>query len=747
MTRFLFFLPMLLLVAGLQAGPVDEVRSFVGTSPHGHTFPGPTLPFGLVQLSPDTGTVGWDWSSGYNWLDTTIIGFSHTHLSGTGIGDLGDILLQPTVGPLRWEEGDPKVPHSGYRSSFSHDHETARPGYYQVLLEDSGINVELTATLHAGFHRYTFPAADSAHILIDLNHGINNHATDSVLNVESPTIISGYRRSAGWAHDKTYYFVAEFSKPIISTTFQVDLTVLPNVKSVRGKSVQAYLNFQTQAGEKVLVKVGISPTGIEEARKNLAAEIPGWDFDGTVTAARKVWNDHLSVVTAESADPAVVRTFYTALYHSMIAPNLFNNADGSYPGADHQVHNASFQYYQTFSFWDTFRAEDPMITLLQPGRVNDIVNTELAFYDQLGQHSLPIWPLASNETWCMIAYHSVPVIVDAYRKGFRGYDAEKAYAAMRDTAMNDRNGQDFYRRLGYIPADHREGTSRTLETAYDDWTIAQMARALGKTDDAALFAQRAQNYRNVYDPATGFMRGRMADGSWKTPFNPKDCTSDLTEADAWQYLFFVPQDVPGLIGLMGGDAPFVAKLDKMFDESSDILHAPIDISGRIGQYSQGDEQSHHVAYLYDYAGVPFKTQAHVRQVMSELYTDAPDGLCGNDDCGQMSAWYVLSAMGFYPVSPTSGVYAIGSPLLNKATIRLDPKYYPGGSFTIVAENNGPQNLYIQSATLNGNPLDRCWFSQEELAKGGTLILKMGPQPNPRWASAPEAMSPADTPFH
>ena len=567
-----------------------------------------------------------------------------------------------------------------------------------------------------------------------------------MLTVESPTVISGFRHSGGWARDKTWYFVAEFSRPITSSLLCVDGAVSPEGKtSAEGKRVEACLNFSSKKGKPLLIKVGLSPTSVEEARKNLAAEIAGWDFDGTAAAARQKWNDALSRIQAKSADPVILETFYTALYHSMIAPNLYNNVDRSYRGADNQVHSGSFDYYQTFSFWDTFRAQHPLLTLIQPGRVNDFVNTMLVFHDQLAQHSLPVWPLAGNETWCMIACHSIPVIVDSYRKGFRGYDVEKAYAAIRDTAMNDRDGRDQYREHGYVLSEKKgsEAVSRTLEMAYDDAAISRLAAALGKQEDAALFAQRSENYQKLYDAQTGFMRGRRADGSWNVPFDPKTCTTvDYTEGNAWHYLFFAPQDVPGLITLLGGDTAFIGRLDQMFSEDSDMPNAPIDVTGRIGQYAQGDEQCHHIIYLYDYAGAPFKAQAHVRQVMQTLYNSTPAGLCGNDDCGQMSAWYVFSAMGFYPVDPSSGVYAIGSPALDQATMQLDS----GKSFTITAENNGPKNIYIQSATLNGEPFNRCWFSHDELTKGGTLVLRMGPQPKVEWAAASSARPPSNLPF-
>lgn len=728
--------------------PVDDVRPMIGSAANGHTYPGAVYPFGLVQLSPDTGTTGWDHSSGYKYTDQTIMGFSHTHLSGTGAQDLGDILLQPTTGTLQLEAGDPAKPHSGYRSQFSHENETTSPGYYKVLLSDYGVTAELSATAHAGFHKYTFPASDQAHIVIDLTHGIHNKTTDAVLTREDESTLSGYRRSSGWAKDKTFYFVAKFSRPFDSYGF-ADGVVASTQKPVHGPGAKAFVNYKTKAGESILIKVGISPTSIEEARKNLEAEIPQWDFTGTVAATRAAWNKSLSVIDIETPDPAIRQTFYTALYHSMLAPHLYNNADGSYYGADGKAHAADFNYYSTFSIWDQFRTWHPLMTIIEPGRINDFMKTMLVYYQQLDQHALPVWPLCSNETWCMIGYNSVPVIADAYAKGFHDFDAEKMYAAMRDTAMNNRNGQDEFHQLGYITADgigsnHHASVSRALEYSYDDWCIAQMAKALGKKDDEKLFLKYAANYRNVFDPETKLMRAKVSGGSFITPFDPLDCNQNYTEADAWQYAFYVPHDPQGLINLMGGDASFIAKLDQLFTEDSTIHHGVVDISGLIGQYSQGDEQCHHVAYLYNYAGVPYKSQARIRQVMTTLYTNQPDGICGNDDCGQMSAWYVFSAMGFISVNPADGNYVIGSPIVDKAVIHLDSKYYPGGTFTITAKDNSKENIYIQSATLNGQPLTRTFFIHAELVKGGELVLQMGPKPNTSWgqdkASRPPSMT-------
>jgi predicted alpha-1,2-mannosidase len=479
---------------------------------------------------------------------------------------------------------------------------------------------------------------------------------------------------------------------------------------------------------------------VEAARKNLAAEIPAMDFEATRAAAEKCWSETLGKIDIQTSDPAVRETFYTALYHSSLAPILFNDADGGYQGLDHKSHpNEGFQNYCTFSLWDTFRAEHPLLTIVQPQRVDDMVGSMLAHYRQFGEHSTPIWSLAGNETWCMIGYHSIPVIVEAYKKGFRRYDVEAIYAAMRDTAMQDRNELKEYREKGYISSgEGKQSVARTLEYAYDDWCIAQMAKALGKEEDAKLFSKRAENYKNLFDVSVGFMRGKKADGTWRENFNPREVQfDDFTEATSWNYTWFVPQNAGALVEMMGGDEKFIAKLDQMFTEDSGVLTNIPDLTGLIGQYVHGNEPCHHVAYLYNDAGAPWKTQERVRNVMTTLYNNKPDGICGNDDCGQTSAWYVLSALGFYPVNPASGVYAIGSPMVDKATIRLDPKFQKGKTFTLVAVNNSPKNVYIQSATLNGKPLSRSWFTHEELAAGGELVLQMGPEPNRQWGQKPE----------
>lgn len=710
----------------------------VGTDAHGHTYPGATVPFGMVQLSPDTRTDGWDGCSGYHYSDSVILGFSHTHLSGTGAGCLGDVMLMPTVGDVHLDAGSPG---DGYASKFSHARETATPGYYRVFLETPGVTAEMTATLRCGFHRYTFPASDQSHIILDLAHGIGNDPADTMVRVENQDTISGYRISNGWGGRRAVYFVMQFSKPFESFGIEQDGERLgADTHNARGKSVKAFFNYRTTANEEILVKVGISGTGIEGARKNLAAEIPGWDFDGVRAAAARQWKKVFSAIDVKTFDPRIRNTFYANLYLTALAPVLFNDVDGTYRGYDRQNHrNPGFQNYTTFSIWDIYRTEWPLLTLLHPDRINDMLHSMLVEYSQLGEHTTPIWPLWGNETWCMIGYHSVDMITEAYLEGFRDFDAEAAYQQMRDTAMQDRDGLDYYKKIGYVPSTPGgTATSKTLEYSVDDWSLAKMASTLGHEDDAAYFYKRAANYRNLFDRTTQFFRGRKADGSWRFPFIPNGMVNDeYTEADAWQYAFAVQQDVPGMIALYGGDDAFIQKLDTLFTTNSTIDTPLPDLSGRIGQYVGGNEQSCHIAYLYDYAGAPYKSQYWVRQAMRQLYGDTPADEPGNVDCGEMAAWYVFSALGLYPVSPGSGIYVIGSPVVTKAVIHLDHDMFHGRTFTVIAENNGPDNIYVQSVTLNGKPLTRPWITRDEVTSGGTLRFVMGPQANVPWGSAPE----------
>jgi predicted alpha-1,2-mannosidase len=723
---------------GALPQPIDEALPLVGTGGHGHTYPGATVPFGFVQLSPDTPMKGWDGCAGYHYSDSKILGFSHTHLSGTGIGDLGDVLVMPVTGKLEESENYQPLAAERMASVFSHDNEIAQPGYYKVLLDRYNVLAELTATAHAGMHRYTFPASKESHILIDLVHGVNNGVTAASLKIEKNNLITGFRSTTGWAKHRTVYFAIECSQPWKDFGIEANGKPLPSGQTeIESRNIRAHLDFKTSAGKQILLRVGLSAVSVEEAEKNLQAEIPSWDFDAIHLAARNTWNEQLSHIKIESVNPNIRQTFYSALYHTMTAPTLYNDADGSYRGPDGEVHtNASFQYYSTFSFWDIFRAELPLMTVTQPERINDFVQTALAFYQESPDHALPMWPLASYETWCMIGYHSVPMIYDAYEKGFRGFDANLALQAMKDTAMNRRNQPDVYQKFGYLPTDRGgSAAARTLEYSYDDWCIAQMAKALGKTDDAELFAQRSQNFTNVFDPVTGFFRGKKADGSFREPFDPKQINfEDYVEANAWEYTFAVFHDVPGMIKLYGGNEAFIKKLDELFDQDSDVAHYIVDASGLLGQYAHGNEPCHHVAYLYALAGAQYKTALRAHQIILLQYDNTPEGICGNDDCGQMSAWYVWSAIGLYPLNPANGKYIIGSPLVEKATIQLDPKFYPGGTFIITAHNVSNQNIYVQSAKLNGKPINRPWITHAEIAKGGTLELEMGIEPNKAWGT-------------
>jgi predicted alpha-1,2-mannosidase len=738
-----------------RAAPYDDADPFVGTGGEGHTYPGATVPFGMVQLSPDTDVRdfkgSFPWAAGYRHSDSTILGFSHTHFSGTGHSDLGDVLLVPTTGPLQLDPGPPDRPDAGYRSRFSHSDEKASPGYYSVVLKDPGIKVELTATNRVGLHRYTFPASDSAHVILDLVSSIYNYEGKvlwSGLRVENGTTITGWRQTRGWAADRHLYFAIQFSKPFSSYGLvnEVDERykgfgktgrVVENYPEASGRKLKAYFNFRTRAHEVIQVKVALSSVGIDGALANLAAEAPGWDFDGARRAAREAWTRELGRVTVEG-DPKERRIFYSALYHSMLAPVTYMDVDGRYRGLDQAIHTAKgWTNYHVFSLWDTFRAEHPLFTILQPARDADMIRSMLAHRAQSVHHILPIWSFGSNETWCMIGYHAVPVIADALLKGIRGFDVGEAWAAMKASATYaPYGGLGAYLKYGYVPVDlEQEAASKTLEYAYDDWTIARVARVLGKTDDQRVFEKRAASFRAIFDPSTGFMRARKTDGKFREPFDPlyAQYGSDYTEGNAWQYSWFVPHDVRALIELEGGPARFVARLDQLFSMTgtADKVKQVEDISGLIGQYAHGNEPSQHIAYLYSYAGQPWRTQERIRQIMDTLFDDTPEGLSGNEDCGQMSAWYIFSALGFYPVAPGSLEYVVGVPRFRLATVKL-----PGGKpFTVRAENLSRSNGYIQSATLDGRPYDKAYVRHQDLMRGATLTFVMGPQPNKSWASA------------
>ncbi|HVQ38210.1 MAG TPA: GH92 family glycosyl hydrolase [Pyrinomonadaceae bacterium] len=710
------------------------VDPFIGTAGHGHTFPGATMPFGMVQLSPDTRLTGWDGCSGYHYSDNIIYGFSHTHLSGTGISDYGDILLMPTVGEayvnaLGGAGGDQT--EQGYASRFSHQNENARPGYYAVKLDDDNISVELTATRRTGLHRYLYPQTDRANIILDLSH--RDKVLDSYLRIVDSTHVEGFRRSEAWAKDQIVYFVAEFSQPFLSSNVFID-GVSAGLSEARGTNVKAALRFSTRAGQPVLTKVAISAVSLEGARKNLAAELNHWDFEKTRSDAVRAWNAELNKIEVNAGTDAQLKNFYTALYHTMIAPNLFMDADGQYRGRDFKIHQAQgFENYTVFSLWDTFRAAHPLYTIIDQKRTVDFIRTFLAQYEQGGR--LPVWELAANETETMIGYHAVSVIADAAIKGIslKGVDSEQAFAAMKQSAELRHFGLGPYLDHGYINLEEeRESVSRTLEYAYDDWCIAQMARLLGHTADYNRYLERAQFYKNVFDTQTGFMRPRT-NGGWLTPFDPREVNFSFTEANSWQYTFFVPHDVSGLVELMGGKQKFAAKLDQLFTADSQTTgRDQADITGLIGQYAHGNEPSHHMAYLYNYVNQPWKTQARVRQILDDFYQPEPDGLIGNEDCGQMSAWYVLSAAGFYPVTPGSPVYAIGSPLFPEVRFNLEN----GKTFVVKAGGVSARNIYVQSARLNGRAYRKSYLNHSDLMAGGELVLEMAAQPNQNWGVGP-----------
>ncbi|MCF8234813.1 MAG: GH92 family glycosyl hydrolase [Bacteroidales bacterium] len=708
----------------------DHMDPFIGTDGHGHTFPGATMPFGMVQLSPDTRKDSWDGCSGYHYSDNTIMGFSHTHLSGTGVGDYGDIRIMPTVGELHLEPGTAEDPASGYRSSFSHDREKASPGYYAVTLDDYDIDVELTVTKRAGFHKYIFPETEQAHIIIDLFEGVTSDKVEfAQVDVMGNQVVAGVRKTDGWADNQRVYFYAVFSKPFKDFGILDDGKQLKTREKTYGENVKAWFDFDFEEGEEFYIRIGISPVSVEGAKLNLMHEIPGWDFKKTLKDARKSWEDQLAKIEVEGSDEQKT-VFYTAMYHSFIAPNLFTDHDGNYRGHDGQTHQAKdFTAYTVFSLWDTFRATHPLFTIVERERSNDFVKTMLDIHDKGGL--LPVWELAGNETDCMIGYHSVPVITDAWMKGIRDFDLRRAYDAMRRSAGQDEFGLKAYREYGYIPADKEgESVSKTLEYAYDDWCIARIAKVLERDNEYKRYIKRAQYYKNLFDDSSGFMRGKR-NGMFVEPFNPAEVNFMLTEANTWQYTFFVPQDVSGLMELFGGEEPFTRKLDEMFSASADLSgrHQP-DITGLIGQYAHGNEPSHHMAYLYNYAGKPWKSQEMVHRVLTSQYSDEPDGLCGNEDCGQMSSWYVLSAMGFYPVTPGDTIYAIGTPVMEKAVINLENSKH----FEIKAEGVSEENFYIQSASLNGKPYNKSYITHGDIMRGGELVFSMGSEPNKKWGS-------------
>ncbi|WP_447731493.1 GH92 family glycosyl hydrolase [Rhodanobacter soli] len=767
---------------GLQgaAGWARYVDVFTGTGGHGHTYPGATLPFGMVQLSPDTHDSGWDASSGYHEGDGSIMGFSHTHLSGTGIGDMLDVLLMPAQGPVLLQPGSRGLPNEnyrskhdgvsstspllspdngarpghGYRSRYERSSEQAQPGYYRVRLTDHDILAELTTTLRAGLHRYTFQRPGAGHLLLDLAHGYHTDpaqpakVTDAELRVIGNDTLVGGRRVHEWANGRHLYFAMKLSRPFEHVALYVDDKRLPHsARTAKGSELKAAIHYADAGRAPLLVKVGISAVDTEGALRNLQAEMPGWDFEQVQHAAAASWERELGRIRVQTASKPVLRTFYSALYHTLLAPTLFSDVDGRYRGMDRAVHQLppGQHNYSTYSLWDTYRAQHPLLSLYQSERVPDLVNglVRMAVESPDGP---PVWPLQGVETGCMIGYHSAVVLAEAHAKGFQGIDYARAWPVFRKRAMaDDYRGLPFYRTLGYIPSDREsEAVSKTLEYAYDDWAMAHLAEAVGAHADANQLRERSRNYRNVFDTERSFMRPRGSAGGWLDPFDPRGMGHsaqwrDFTESNAWQATFLNQHDLYAYMRLFGGERAFERKLDELFNADPALpADAPADIAGMVGQYAHGNEPSHHVAYLYAYAGAHHKTQARVRMLLDTMYDAAQDGFAGNEDCGQVSAWYVLSALGLYAVDPVSANYVFGSPLLDHAEIDVGQ----GRVLTVKSAGNGPDRPYIQSVTWNGRPWSRSWISHAELAAGGVLSFEMGATPNVRFGAAPADRPPS-----
>ncbi len=744
-----------------EAGLTRYVDPMIGTKEMGHVFPGACVPFGMVQLSPDTDTIPYAvngkytgtvyrYCAGYQYNDKTIVGFSHTHFSGTGHSDLGDFLVMPTVGKLQLNPGTAGHPESGYRSRFSHETEKAEPGYYRVRLDDYGIDAEMTTTTRVGFHRYTFPESDNSHIILDLNHGIYNYDGKvlwSYARVENDTLVTGYRITRGWARTNYLYFAMVFSKPIKNYGCRNDEELVykgfwrkfdeqHSFPEMAGKNMKIHFDFSTRKGEEIKIKFALSAVSTEGALKNLRAEVPHFDFDRVKADAGKRWEQELRRIKVDAPEDKKV-TFYTSLYHTFINPVEYMDVDGRYRGLDHNIHKAEgFVNYTVFSLWDTYRALHPLFTLIQPERTSDMINSMLAHYDQSVHGMLPVWSHFGNENWCMIGYHAVPVIVDAWINGIRGFDARRALDACISTATYKNYGNlGDYMKLGFVPFDKNvNGSSMTLEYAYDDWTIARLAESLGEKEIAAQFDQRARNWEHLFDEKSGFVRAKNSNGQWKTPFDALHTANEgFIEGNSWNYSLYVPQAIPALIRKMGGNDRFTNHLDslftmylpdKYFAETEDITR-----EGLIGCYVHGNEPSHHVAYMYNWAGKPWKTQERIHQIVNTMYLNKPDGLCGNDDCGQMSAWYIFSSLGFYPVTPGSAKYALGSPSVREGIITLPE----GKTLTVRTNNLSEKNIYVKSVWLNGKAVETSFITHGELSGGGELRFEMSNRPNKKWA--------------
>ena len=729
------------------------VKIRIGTGGHGHTYPGATVPFGMVQLSPDTYNVGWDWCSGYHYSDSSIMGFSHTHLSGTGVGDMLDVLLMPGTGPVKLVPGAREKPEEGYRSRFDHADEIAEPGYYSLILRDYDVRAELSATERAGIHKYTFPRSTDSHFVLDLTHAYGDSSDAIVwsqLKVLNNDTILGGRSMAGWAPGRQIYFAMKFSKSF--REFQIvsgEVPLQSGIHEAKSKRIKCLIRYHTSAGEVIHVKTGISGVSAEGALKNLETEIPAWDFAKVRQAARQSWQRELSRIRIESSDQKKKEIFYTGLYHMMLAPTLFDDVDGRYRGMDGEVHHLPPQLhnYSTFSLWDTYRATHPLYTLVQSHRVPDFVNCLIRMAEE-SPAGAPVWPLQGRETGCMTGYHSAAVIAEACVKKFPSLDLAKAYPLMRKRAMvDDYRGLGYYRKLGYIPADkEEESVSKTLEYVYDDWAVAHLADAVGATEDRKLLLERSKNYRNIFDAKSRFIRSRLENGEWAEPFDPSGMGHskqwhDYTESNSWETTFGIQHDPEGYIELFGGREAFLQKLDELFNQRSKLPEdAPPDIAGLVGQYAHGNEPCHHIAYLYAYAGAPYKTQERVRYLLEAMYDNQPDGLAGNEDCGQMSAWYIISALGFYPVDPVSGNYVFGAPLFDRAVVELGN----GKNLVVETKRQSPKDKYVQSITFDGKAYSKAWFRHADVANGATIVFQLGNHPNKQFgaeeSSAPSSLS-------
>ncbi len=720
LSHLLFLSPLLLASC---AGTSDEaqpenyvgyVDTAIGTGGHGHVFMGANVPFGMVQLGPTSIPQTWDWCSGYHDSDSTVIGFSHTHLEGTGIGDLFDVTVMPVVGEVTYARGTEDDPQSGLWSYGERSKQVSRPGYYSVPLARYGVLAELTATNRVGMHRYTFPKSDSAAIVFDLeNGGCWDKATATYMEADGDNRIVGYRNSTGWAKDQKVFFVAEFSKPFKSFEPKGD------------HGMYGRVNFSTDSAEQVMLKVALSPVSIDGAKANLAAELPGWDFDAVANTASDVWNSELGKVRIKTSDADARKKFYTALYHTMIVPATFSDVTGEYRGADGEVYKSDATQYTIFSLWDTYRAQMPLMSILQPVRNAEMVNTMLDIFDRQGR--LPVWHLWGNETDCMVGNPGIIPVADAIVKGIEGVDRDRAYKAILATAADTARGGGLRQHYGFIPANlFNEAIAYDMEYAVADGAVANAAKTMGDQANAAKFTERSRSYRNYLDKATGFVRGRMADGSWRTPFDPNATThreDDYCEGNAWQYTWLAPQDLEGLVDFFGSKEATVSRLDSLFATSSELTgdNASPDITGLIGQYAHGNEPGHHTIYLYTMLGAPDKAADRIRQVLDEFYTVIPDGLAGNEDAGQMSAWYILSSLGFYPVEPAGARYWFGSPIFDEAEINV-----PGGKFVVKTVNNSPDNKYIRGVKLNGKDHDKMYIMHDDIMRGGELVFEMGP---------------------